>query len=208
MRKTVKFYCAILVLFFGLSLINPAIAAVQWKIEDGGNGHWYKVVHIPEGITWTQAYAMAPTILPGGYLATITSAAENSFVWSNTAIGTDIDLWALDGADNYQGPWLGVFKQYSYSNPAMGWVWITGEPWQYTAWAQGEPNNYGGGEDRLQYFWQPDIQQDMVWNDVPNHDGVVSFVVESPIPEPATLILVSLGGIYLRLKGNVKYSLK
>jgi hypothetical protein len=41
-----------------------------------------------------------------------------------------------------------------YSEPAGGWRWITGEPWNFTNWGSGEPNDaYNGhgdpGEDYL-----------------------------------------------------------
>ena len=58
-------------------LVGPAQAEpVRWS----GNGHRYEVVVVPEGITWLDAKAAASA--RGGYLATLTSAEENRFVWS------------------------------------------------------------------------------------------------------------------------------
>ena len=48
--------------------------------------------------------------------------------------------------------WLGGFQDLTspnYSEPSGGWTWVTGEPWSYTNWFPGEPNNTGGGEDYL-----------------------------------------------------------
>ena len=58
-------------------LAAPAQAEpVRWS----GNGHHYGVVVVPEGITRLDAKAAASA--RGGYLATLTSAEENRFVWS------------------------------------------------------------------------------------------------------------------------------
>ena len=47
----------------------PAKAAfVQWKLEDGGNGHWYKLVTKQDPLTWQDARDSAQAA--GGYLLT------------------------------------------------------------------------------------------------------------------------------------------
>jgi hypothetical protein len=109
--------------------------AVQWKVSDGGNGHWY--ARVPELVTWPDAKVRSEQL--GGHLATLTSAGENSFA----------------GALNLPGPspnsWIGGFQDRNapdFSEPAGGWRWVTGEAWQFTAWDQsgpagGEPNNLG-----------------------------------------------------------------
>jgi hypothetical protein len=53
----------------------------QWAVEDGGNGHWYSVRLVPEGLNWTQARVLAHGL--GGHLATMTSEAENDWVFEN-----------------------------------------------------------------------------------------------------------------------------
>ena len=50
---------------------------VRWT-GDGGNGHWYLVMRTPQLVSWDSARSFATN--DGGYLATITSAAENAFV--------------------------------------------------------------------------------------------------------------------------------
>ena len=55
----------------GLASANP----VSWSC----NGHFYDVVSVPGTISWEDANAAA--IAAGGYLATITSQAENDFVF-------------------------------------------------------------------------------------------------------------------------------
>ena len=71
---------------------------VQWSSDVGGNDHFYEVVSVPSGISWYQANTSATS--SGGYLATITSAAENSFVYSIL----DYDTHFTGEWD--WGPWL------------------------------------------------------------------------------------------------------
>ena len=58
---------------------------VQWAVADGGNDHFYQgvcactVCDGSDGITWTDAKAAAE--VKSGYLATITSSAENDFAF-------------------------------------------------------------------------------------------------------------------------------
>jgi len=62
-------------LVFGAMGQTTALAEV-WP----GNGHDYEAVLAPDGITWDAANAAA--VASGKHLATITSAAENDFVFS------------------------------------------------------------------------------------------------------------------------------
>jgi len=168
-------------------------ALVQWAV----NGHWYEAIAAKDtvnGITWTQAQQQAQ--LRGGYLATLTSAAENQFVYYNSG-ANDASLWFLDDANNWQGPWLGGYQLSTGAEPAGGWVWNTGEAWSYTNWASGEPNNYGGAEDYLQYFWQGGTNPESVWNDVSN-SGLLGYVVEYDIPEPTGILLMLASLPFLR----------
>ena len=53
--------------------------AVQWRVEDGGNGHWYAIVLESDGLAWTAAKTRATAM--GGHLATIHSTPEDEFVF-------------------------------------------------------------------------------------------------------------------------------
>jgi len=62
------------------------------------------------------------------------------------------------------GPfWLGGYQDPPTSPPAQDWHWQTGEPWSYTDWHPGEPNDYyGAGVESCLEWYGPG----MGWNDV------------------------------------------
>jgi hypothetical protein len=72
----------------------------------------------------------------GGYLATITSPDEQAFIE---------DLLARDGYRIVY--WLGGIR-----DNRGRFQWLSGEPFVYTNWGPGEPNNDGGNEDRLMIY--------------------------------------------------------
>ena len=153
--------------------------SVQWRVEEGGNGHWYQATGTRGAITWPSAQAAC--IAHDGYLATITSDAESSMIRR------------MVQATNWGqfGPWLGGYQDQSasdYSEPAGGWRWVTGEPWTWTVWEDPtEPNNSfcsPGNESCLHYIGCYGVP--MHWNDLPAEGtsnccggGVVSsYVIE------------------------------
>jgi len=87
----------------------------------------------------------------GGNLASITSAEENEQV-TRIANGNVV--------------WIGGIRKGSGNGPgANHWYWSDGRPWTYTNWHPGEPNNYGGVENRVQLGFGTA----RTWNDV--HEG-------------------------------------
>jgi len=188
---------------------------VEWKVDSGGNGHYYWAISLfdenkqKKSITWEDAKIAAEEA--GGYLATITSEAENQIVYS---LLQDRQYWSEPAwGENSStkiyraGPWLGGYQNKEsseYSEPGGGWSWITGEPWIYSAWkiysawAAKEPNNAGGDEYCLHYIGQGTYGESK-WNDLSNiSSGLVnSYVVEfndpPKVPEPATMLLLGLG---------------
>jgi len=185
---------------------------VQWSSDDGGNDHWYEVVEAddpndpndPNYISWSAAAVDAEE--RGGYLATLTSPEEENFVNNALGIYTNNDYWFKDGADNWQGPWLGGYQVTDDdSTPASDWKWVTGEAWSsYINWANGEPNDAGpepppnflenGHEQYLQFFWQEGAPIEPKWNDIVHNSPVHAYIVEyNPIPEPNTILLLSTG---------------
>jgi hypothetical protein len=163
-----------------LSLVPQAHAqdAVQWRVEDGGNGHWY-LMSTGEQISWDSSRRSA--ISMGGDLATVTTQAECDFV---AVITSSVDGW-VPYAQYFVGPWLGGFQPAGSPEPNGDWTWVSGEPWVFTQWLSPEPNDAygtGGGEDHLCLLTQPPyFGPSRWWNDAPGNSSknlIRSFVVE------------------------------
>lgn len=176
---------------------------VQWKIEDGGNGHYYERVDL-NGVTWTHARELAAASLYAGlsgHLATITSQAETDFLIGNlpvTGLGQPTEFW-LGGLQNSSSP--------QFAEPGGGWEWITGESFLYTNWASAQPNNFFG-ESRPENYLSTRFDSPWAWNDLPvdgdllspGNNVVAGYIVEysiRPIPEPPSIAVISLGSLFL-----------
>ena len=146
----------------GLAVYDAsAQEAVQWRTEDGGNGHWYIGVVSPDAISWAEASERSAA--KGGHLATPTSALENDFIRESV---------------------IPVLGDYPGFGPIVGglflagaWQWVTGEPWEFTAWGSGEPSS--PLSEPFLHYQKPSLE----WND---YDGSAtgyvapfrSFIVE------------------------------
>ena len=153
-----------------------ASAQTQWA----GNGHYYQFVNT--SVDWNGAFAAANAssyLGMQGYLATITSAGENTFIAGLIT----------------RSAWLGGSDDVIEGN----WTWRNGpeagQGFTYTNWESGEPNNaWGGawgGEDYLE------ILVNGRWND---HGGPAfpnqlnGYVIEySSVPEPSSYAVIAVG---------------
>ncbi|MFA5299933.1 MAG: PEP-CTERM sorting domain-containing protein [Lutibacter sp.] len=178
--KTKVIVCAIVL--SGALLMTASAEPIKWEV----NGHYYQT--IDGTFTWDEAMAYSESLSylgVQGYLATITSKEENRWITDN-----------LGGLPALDGRWLGGYQYHNaidYSEPGGGWRWITNEPWVYTCWRSGEPNNGNGGEDFLSihsYY----VTDGMPWNDGKSPPASPSgFLIEYPVPEPSTMILLISG---------------
>lgn len=151
------------------------------------NGHYYELISSPA--TWTAAKTLSEArsyLGYGGYLATITSAAENNFI--RQVLNADA--------------WIGSSDNYTYINAATGattyanqasaegkWYWVTGPEkgtqfsngnnsptsvsGRYMNWNSGEPNN-AGSEHHGEIYSSGSTPG--AWNDLANVN--LSYVVE------------------------------
>jgi hypothetical protein len=109
------------------------------------NGHSY--YRSTGSAFWTDARNACTNM--GGYLVTVTSAAENNFIFG---------LWPSG--------WIGLTDEV---NEGV-WRWVTGETYSYSSWNPGEPNN-AGNEDYVQFVGGGK------WNDLPNNIAL-PYVIE------------------------------
>ena len=126
-------------LLAALLCANPASA--QTPLRNPANGHYYALIVLPTPISWRDANEAARnSVFQGqpGYLATITSAQENNFLRAR--------VYPTPARPDHYSIWLGGFKLTSSTSPKKGWRWVTGEPWDFTYWAKGEPNDAGGAK--------------------------------------------------------------
>jgi len=194
-----------------LSIATVAFADItsqaQWTIGSGGNGHTYRVVAKPGLISWDSANSEAG--LAGGYLATVTSPAENSFVFS---LIDNAAFWTQSANDH--GPWIGGFQLPGSSEPSGGFTWVTQpaasspEPFSYANWEAGEPNNLTAtvlgttyNQDRVSFF-HVGSGRAATWSDEYNVTGsplnqwTISYVIEfNSIPEPSSTALICVFGM-------------
>jgi len=116
------------------SRTTPALTG--FTSQNNYNGHSY--YRSTGSMTWTAAKTACTNM--GGHLVTVTTAAENSFIFG---------LWPSG--------WIGLTDEVTEGV----WQWVTGEPYSWSNWNSGEPNN-AGNEDYIQFVGGGK------WNDLPN----------------------------------------
>ena len=161
-----------------------------------GNGHYYEIVSSTD-ITWTAAKTAAEaSTLYGltGYLATITSAAENSFLASK--INANAWIGASDDGD---------YTSNSHAQTEGTWEWVTGpengktltcqledvggkgslaahedcsvhSDTTYENWATNEPNDWPDANPSQEDYGH--IRSNGTWNDFKNNQGVDFYIIE------------------------------
>jgi hypothetical protein len=166
--------------------------------------------------TWKNAEAYAESV--GGFLMSINSSAENTWVINNLLV----DNSTSGGVNLSNVPvWIGFNDPQSGDGPnhATNFVWADGSAVVYTGWNVGEPNddynnNQSGGEHFTAMNWNYAQKGDDQgsWNDTPNSgtgnagsdtfggntDGPYYGLIEvttTAVPEPASLGGVTLVGL-------------
>jgi hypothetical protein len=153
------------------------------------NGHDYLVVSGGGGLSWDAANADIASNYSGYHLATITSAAENTFIGNLITTGSEY--------------WLGGLQNpITETTAGANWEWVNGEGtfWNngstgmYANWAGGEPNDfYGAGSE--QYLGIGLLDQ-YSWNDEVGSGNITGYIAEkdtTSVPEPTTLLLLASG---------------
>jgi Lectin C-type domain len=133
--------------------VNVA-SADSAKLVNPVNGHSYK--RFDTAKYWTQAKTACVNL--GAHLATITDQAEQDWIVSKQLYSSSVAVF-LGGTD---------------SAVEGTWTWITGEPFVYSNWYPGRPDDYSAGQD---YLW---LYSDGTWDDggLPSPDYQSSYLCE------------------------------
>jgi hypothetical protein len=125
------------------SRTTPAMTG--FTSQQNYNGHSY--YRSTGTMTWTAARQACLNM--GGHLVTVTTAAENNFIYN---------LWPSG--------WIGLTDEVVEGQ----WRWVTGETYSYQSWNSGEPNN-SNNEDYIQFVGGGR------WNDL-NNNSSLPYVLE------------------------------
>lgn len=122
-------------LYLGYAALFAPGAEVQadsQRIQWNNNKHFYQ--RFDQAVTWAIAKNKCET--QGAHLATVTSSAENGFIYSNMGVARAQDWYFLGGSDSVQE---GIF------------AWVTGEKWVYQNFANW--NSYGDTYDYVYFYF-------------------------------------------------------
>lgn len=124
-----------------IELRDQKVKKEENSSAESTDGHKYEIFR--ETLTWEEAKAACEA--KGGHLATITSQEEQKMIESLNTQNSKL--------------WIGGYK-----NSAGEWCWVTGEPWEYQNWGDGEPNNSSNvvADESCVAVWP------VKWNDLAN----------------------------------------
>ncbi|MBS1825197.1 MAG: hypothetical protein JST93_07735 [Acidobacteria bacterium] len=179
------------VLFTALCAASLPAVPVQWTISSGGNNHWYDYVPAvsifdPTHFDTARSNALASTHLGlPGYLATVTSAAEQEFINSSFSFllgfgaSGSAFLGASDTASEGDFRWL--------DGPEAG------QTLNYNNWYPGYPSG-SGNYLALSMSYADPFHPSFGWID--SGSTAFGYVIEysgtadAGVPEPSTLLLM------------------
>jgi len=181
MKKQIQVVAAF-ALAIGSSL--HAQQAVQWRVQDGGNGHWYeRVPRTAESWDVLKSSARAR----GADLASVSSGSENSFVQVVAFPPGASPGHAAIGGERPGG---------ACGSP---WRWSDGIQWTYSNWDPGQPEcaaeeidlmySYGRWHDypRTGFVgvWTSAVIE---WSADCNADGIVDYgqILQGQLPDTNT----------------------
>jgi hypothetical protein len=145
-------------------LAGLAGASPEPWVHPDGSIHYYDAIGTPAGMNWYDAFDSAAAY--GGYLATLTSQAENDFVFS---LVDSAPYWHKRLDLRLAGPWLGGTQGFGSPEPDSGWRWVTDESMDFLNWTPGQPNN--DGDENALHFGEsvgvrvPTWDDASAWND-------------------------------------------
>ncbi|MCC7389158.1 MAG: hypothetical protein IT431_10360 [Phycisphaerales bacterium] len=144
----------------------------EFRVEDGGNGHWYYYDPDARAASWFEARDRAAAV--GGHLATVTDAAEAGFYLSL------IDDLAAD-----ETMYLGGYQELPAIEPDQRWRWVTDEPFSGQYWDswvcdpnRSQPDDAPGDAEYLLFSTCPGHNAQFLMADGPADSGGLRYIVE------------------------------
>ena len=115
---------------------TPLAGVVEWRKDEGGNGHWYRLVLPGAALSWHAARDSADT--QAAMLACLEDPGETQ--WALTIAGSPAYFFSQHGI------WLGGYQDVShpnYAEPNGGWRWLSGPNMTFETWTSWF-TDYGG----------------------------------------------------------------
>jgi hypothetical protein len=197
------------VIVVGVAVSTMCVGAVAAQENNNepvfspSTGHYYEPVEA-ESITWQDARdAAAQRTHNGmqGYLATVTSQAEDDFIVSTFKNKS----WVGDDNSGDDGLWIGASDAANEGT----WRWVTGPEGQkdngrglhfftqdlsedgngqpngravndnYEGWNADEPNEVRGGPEDYAHYFSPGVKDGDLWNDNRNNrNDIDGYIIE------------------------------
>jgi hypothetical protein len=136
---------------------------VQWRAEEGGNGHWY--LAIGSQSPYASQADLAAAL--GGKIVSIADTSENAFVYG------------FARSRGIPSVWIGLVQSPLAPEPADGWRWSDGDESTWRYWGTGEPNNWQSDEDNCKMVCSEVPVGDYWasrWQDYPSFTSISTIV--------------------------------
>ncbi|NEQ40243.1 MAG: PEP-CTERM sorting domain-containing protein [Okeania sp. SIO3I5] len=181
--KTKRVIASLGATLIALAMGKPATASILYN---SSTGHYYEFVS--GGYSWSQAKSQAESRSYRGlqgYLATITSSAEQNFIVSRFGV-SNWGGWIGASDAGRDGTWRWV------TGPEAGRVfWQNGTPLGYNNFHPGEPNELLSNTEDYAHIWK---HGGGTWNDLPN-DVARAWGWKHPVEANNVGYFVEYGGI-------------
>ena len=158
-----------------LSSVASAILSANIQGSETNEGHTYALT--TSKMSWSAAATAAAAV--GGYLTTLNTREENDWLYDKFSKygGTSRDLWIGNKDNVTEGTWYWYTGTTSSDGGVTDNISINSKwPDGTNKWANGEPNDYGSGEDCGSLRGNSSYQKR--WNDMPcttNFYGIIEI---------------------------------